>query len=264
MSVHAGRFRTALTRRSCAAELHLNDDADKVSVQNVLFLSAGDATSVKIIDFGLAASLAGGSLHETCGTPMFAAPELMDASREAEYGTAVDCWAAGVVLHSMLVGSPPFEPTDPQALLDSILHSEVSFEGGPWDSVSLDAKHLLAGLLNKDKTTRATASDALEHPWLVDGPGEKTRGEPALVAKVRPSKVSGRGTGAAKKTGGAKLGHRRATVASEARKDANSTSDGKPAGSPKFSRAKSFMPQRTADDKNTPSKSSVGKTASKK
>ncbi|EIV96290.1 WD40 repeat domain-containing serine/threonine protein kinase [Frankia sp. QA3] len=81
---------------------------------NVLFDSAG---LLKVTDFGIAKIVegaAGTASVAGLGTPAYMAPEQIQGGR---LGPATDVYALGVLLHRLLTGAPPFDPTLPvQAL----------------------------------------------------------------------------------------------------------------------------------------------------
>ena len=57
---------------------------------------------VKIIDFGLSKIvLPDEHLQECCGTPAFAAPEILDKQK---YGKQVDIWSIGCLLYTIVSG----------------------------------------------------------------------------------------------------------------------------------------------------------------
>lgn len=58
---------------------------------------------VKIADFGLSNyMLDGQSLSTSCGSPNYAAPEIIYAQKYC--GQSVDTWSCGVILYALLVG----------------------------------------------------------------------------------------------------------------------------------------------------------------
>ena len=61
---------------------------------------------LKLIDFGLA-NYNRGPLTTACGSPDYAAPELMSSSK-TYLGPPVDVWAMGVMLFCMISGEFPF------------------------------------------------------------------------------------------------------------------------------------------------------------
>lgn len=78
--------------------------------------------NLKLIDFGLCARPEGGIsslLYTSCGSPMYAAPELVLGKQY--FGPEVDVWAMGVLLYALLVGSLPFDDLNIDALYKKIL-----------------------------------------------------------------------------------------------------------------------------------------------
>lgn len=115
--------------------------------ENCLLNSAGHLV---LTDFGLSKAV---SLDETdlcrliIGTPEYMAPEIMKGQM---YGYPVDWWLLGCVMYDMLTGNPPFTGKNHKAILDRIIKSKPNF---PF-YLSLDAKDLLAKLLQKNPTKR--------------------------------------------------------------------------------------------------------------
>lgn len=78
--------------------------------------------SLKLIDFGLCAKPYGGManpLHTSCGSPTYAAPELVLGKQY--YGQEVDVWAMGVLLYALLAGYLPFDDNNIDSLYKKIL-----------------------------------------------------------------------------------------------------------------------------------------------
>ncbi|MCH2172241.1 serine/threonine protein kinase [Myxococcota bacterium] len=78
---------------------------------NVLLGRSGET---KVADFGIALDPLGPALTRTgqaLGTPPYMSPEQYRGDRVDERS---DLFAVGVILYEMLVGDPPFAPTDPQ------------------------------------------------------------------------------------------------------------------------------------------------------
>ena len=73
--------------------------------ENLLF----DANmKLKIGDFGLCNIMKdGSSLKTSCGSPNYAAPEVISAT--CYDGRQVDIWSCGVILYAMLSGQLPFD-----------------------------------------------------------------------------------------------------------------------------------------------------------
>jgi serine/threonine protein kinase len=128
---------------------------------------------LKISDFGLSVASPGPTLIKTefCGTPKYAAPEIL---RYAPYDPKVaDVWSCGVTLYVMLKACFPFGEAsyDCDRFLGMAAHGDWSdvLEGLP-DG----AKSLLRGMLEPDVTNRLTVAEILEHPWVRGDDGESS------------------------------------------------------------------------------------------
>ena len=130
-----------------------------VKHENLLLVEKNNDVNIKLCDFGLAVRLRPGQLlDDFCGTAEFAGPEIVTCR---PYGTAVDMWACGVVLFSLLSGTRPFEHRDRAALGELIRGARYSFTPAEfWKDVSEDAKNLIATLfqVNPGNETTATLS----------------------------------------------------------------------------------------------------------
>lgn len=56
---------------------------------------------MKIVDFGLSASLKDGLLYMRCGSPGYVAPEIL---LDNGYGVKADLFSAGIILYILLTG----------------------------------------------------------------------------------------------------------------------------------------------------------------
>jgi 5'-AMP-activated protein kinase catalytic alpha subunit len=98
--------------------------------------------SLKIVDFGLSNTYKQGETLKTpCGSPCYAAPEMIKAERYS--GLRVDIWSSGVILFAMLCGYLPFEDSNTGNLYQKILSGKYS----PSKSLSEDAKDLISRVL---------------------------------------------------------------------------------------------------------------------
>jgi serum/glucocorticoid-regulated kinase 3 len=122
--------------------------------ENILLDSDGH---VILTDFGLCKE--GLRERETtntfCGTPEYLAPEVL---RKEAYDRTVDWWCLGAVLYEMLYGLPPFYSRDTAEMYDNILHKPVRLR----TNISLAARSILEGLLQKDKKKRLGSMDDTE------------------------------------------------------------------------------------------------------
>ena len=130
-----------------------------VKLDNILCTADGRA---KLCDFGLADIV---PVKRSAATPLYSPPEIITAG---VCDGKADMWSLGVVLFILLCGYPPFQPDDRHDLKDNIVHARYAFrEDEGWAGVSSMARDLIARLLVIDHARRWSASQALEHPWLV-------------------------------------------------------------------------------------------------
>jgi len=133
-----------------------------------LLCSGEDNMVIKIADFGLSKIFAGGQqLVTSCGTPDYAAPEVLTG--ESSYEKSVDLWSVGVITYVLLCGFPPFFAKTQPALFEKIIKAEYSFPDPEWTYISDIAKDFIRKLLVLDPKKRLTAEEALEHPFLSGG-----------------------------------------------------------------------------------------------
>ncbi|GLJ07984.1 hypothetical protein SUGI_0079030 [Cryptomeria japonica] len=130
--------------------------------QNLLLDGHGN---LKIADFGLSAlpdqARQDGLLHTACGTPTYAAPELI--SNRGYDGTKADLWSCGVILFFLLAGYLPFSNFN-----HSKLHiNSFRFKCPSW--FSSNVKDVLHRLLEPDPNRRMTMQELKECDWFKNG-----------------------------------------------------------------------------------------------
>ncbi|XP_033620055.1 serine/threonine-protein kinase 33 isoform X3 [Fukomys damarensis] len=133
----------------------------------------------KVTDFGLAVQKHGRSeamLQATCGTPIYMAPEVINAH---DYSQQCDIWSIGVIMYILLCGGPPFLANSEEKLFELIRKGELHFEDPIWDSISDSAKCVLKQLLKVDPAHRITAKELLDNQWLTGN----------TLSSVRPTNV---------------------------------------------------------------------------
>ncbi|KAG2123836.1 Pkinase-domain-containing protein [Suillus clintonianus] len=140
--------------------------------------------NIKVADFGMAAwqaSSKNGLLQTACGSPHYAAPEVIMGK---EYnGRASDIWSCGVILFALLVGRLPFDDEDLPTLLDKVKSGKFDMPAG----IDPLAKDLITKMLQKDVVKRITIPEILTHPfYLSQKPKPVDASTPRLNDIARP------------------------------------------------------------------------------
>ncbi len=122
--------------------------------------------TIKITDFGVS-SMKGGKngndlLYTACGTPYYAAPEIINGAKEGYSGVKIDAWSCGIILYLLLTGKLPFMNRDMNDLYAEISRCQVTYPS----SLSSEAKDLISHLLVKDPNERYSLDDVRRHPWF--------------------------------------------------------------------------------------------------
>jgi len=140
--------------------------------ENLLCSETDGGVVIKIADFGLSKAFSGGSVLETsCGTPDYAAPEVL--RMDGAYDKSVDLWSMGVITYVLLCGFPPFYGKTQAQLFEKILNADYDFPDPEWTHISREAKDFISHLLVLDIAKRYTTKECLKHPWLKgDGAGQ--------------------------------------------------------------------------------------------
>lgn len=117
--------------------------------------------NVKLADFGMAALESNGKLLETsCGSPHYAAPEIVSGLKY--HGAASDVWSCGVILFALLTGRLPF---DDENIRNLLLKVQAGLFEMP-DNLSREARDLIWRMLAVDPMERLATADVLNHPLL--------------------------------------------------------------------------------------------------
>jgi len=81
--------------------------------------------TLKIVDFGLSNMYETGSTLKTaCGSPCYAAPEMIAGKRY--HGLKTDIWSSGVVFYAMVCGYLPFEDPKTSNLYKKIMSADYT------------------------------------------------------------------------------------------------------------------------------------------
>jgi len=126
--------------------------------------------NVKLTDFGFAVFLTDKEeLQETRGTPGYLAPEVLRCGYyegQPPYGQAVDIWACGVIMYTLLVGFPPFWNRKEYLMLRQIMTGVYAFPSPEWDEISDVAKDMIRCMLVVDPEARIKPAEALNHEFF--------------------------------------------------------------------------------------------------
>lgn len=117
--------------------------------------------NIKIADFGLSNLMRDGDfLRTSCGSPNYAAPEVISGHLYA--GPEVDVWSCGVILYALLCGSLPFDDESIPNLFKKIKSGMYSLP----THLSQLAKNLIPRMLEVDPMKRITIPEIRMHPWF--------------------------------------------------------------------------------------------------
>ncbi|XP_077380315.1 maternal embryonic leucine zipper kinase isoform X1 [Festucalex cinctus] len=120
--------------------------------------------NLKLIDFGLCAKPKGGLGYELmtcCGSPAYAAPELIQG--KAYIGSEADVWSMGVLLFALLCGYLPFDDDNCMVLYRKIMKGQ--YDNPSW--LSPGSILLLNQMMQVDPKLRLAVQQLLEHPWVM-------------------------------------------------------------------------------------------------
>lgn len=140
-----------------------------IKPENIMFCSKDpDDHQIKVIDWGLSVSFAGGEVMRTAvGSTTYAAPEVLRCRNQTAYTQACDVWSLGVVAYVMLCGKPPFWGSNVQHLRRAE-EEKYPLDGELWDNkITVSAKDFIRALLKADPKTRLTTQQVVSHPWLM-------------------------------------------------------------------------------------------------
>lgn len=120
-----------------------------------------DQLNVKIADFGLSNIMTDGNFLKTsCGSPNYAAPEVISGKLYA--GPEVDVWSCGVILYVLLVSRLPFDDDYIPALFRKISAGNYAIPS----YLSTGAVKLIKRMLQVSPTNRITIAEIRQDEWF--------------------------------------------------------------------------------------------------
>jgi BR serine/threonine kinase len=124
--------------------------------ENILLDGAG---RLCLADFGFARLMRENVAETSCGSPHYAAPEVM---RGVPYdGCMADIWSAGVILYALLAGCLPFDDPSVRNLLSKVKRGRFVMP-----AFSPDVQDLVAKMLVVDPAKRITVDGIKCHPAI--------------------------------------------------------------------------------------------------
>ncbi|XP_035279922.1 serine/threonine-protein kinase PAK 6-like isoform X2 [Anguilla anguilla] len=120
---------------------------------------------IKLSDFGFCAQISTDipKRKSMVGTPYWMAPEVIS---KIPYGPEADVWSLGIMVVEMVDGEPPYFDETPLVAMKK-LRDEPSPTVRNVHKVSPMLMDFLGRMLTRDPQERASASELLEHPFLL-------------------------------------------------------------------------------------------------
>ena len=151
-----------------------------IKLANILLRKHGEIPECKLADFGLSALVRLGEggydpdesikrktyvgLHDQWGTKEYFAPEVWDC----KYGPQADIWSLGCVVYEMLVGKVAFPYRSSEEELQQRIQAGTYGTHRPgYQVLSEEAQDFMHKLLLVDPRKRLSATEALQHPWIL-------------------------------------------------------------------------------------------------
>lgn len=124
-----------------------------------------ETMTVKLVDFGMAAlQPIGGKLTTPCGSPHYAAPEVIKTT--AYDGAKADVWSCGVILFVLLTGEPPFNYSGEDKHLKHLFRDISAAKYVMPDNISREAQDLIRKILVAKPERRIGLEEIWNHPFL--------------------------------------------------------------------------------------------------
>lgn len=139
-----------------------------LKLDNVLVNHALDTgeLNVKIADFGLSTFFASNprdKLFEKCGTPCYAAPEIL---RGMGYTQKCDIFSLGSIFFNLITGRFLFPASCKDEVIQMNRACDLSWTHEHLASASESCRSLIYQMLNPNPGLRPTARQALVHAWF--------------------------------------------------------------------------------------------------
>lgn len=148
--------------------VHFPTDYDK---QQLNMMSC----KIKLIDFGFATKLNGPLTYTALGTPTNMDPKILQHIKtgipNSGYNETVDIWSLGTLCYEMVVGHMPFSGASMEELYAKVRDGSYSLPM----TLSKELISFINGMLQQEPTKRLTASQLLNHEFLLKHPSQFQR-----------------------------------------------------------------------------------------
>lgn len=104
-------------------------------------------------------------MKDILGDSRYIAPEVL----QRRYSKEADIWCLGIILHVLLLGSPPFSGESDAEIFEKILSGFHHSKLPQWFSLSMDARDLVEKILMSRPHERLSLDKILAHPWISTG-----------------------------------------------------------------------------------------------
>ncbi|KAH0787175.1 CAMK family protein kinase [Histomonas meleagridis] len=156
-----------------------------LKLENILL---DENLNIKIADFGFARFVKYNIAETSCGSPHYAAPEVIGG--HPYDGRMADVWSCGVILYALLAGYLPFDDKTIRGLLTKVKRGVYQMP-----NFSEPAKNFISRILVLDPTKRLTIPAMKMHPFFrINLPSEYVIPTPlpipSLLEPIDPSTVT--------------------------------------------------------------------------
>ena len=134
--------------------------------ENILISRKNNKNILKIIDFGLSHEydeINGELLKTKCGSPSYAAPELIKGT--PYNGFKIDVWCCGIILYAMLCGYLPFGGENNKALFKKIIECKPEIP----EVLSTEAQQLISKILVPNPEKRISIEEIKVSEFYLKG-----------------------------------------------------------------------------------------------
>jgi hypothetical protein len=127
-----------------------------LKLENVL-VCAG--RQLKLADFGYAKVTVNGPDGDHCGSPRYAAPEVL-SGEEVHDWQAADVWSLGVILYGLTQSRLPWDGADNATVIEKVKMTKLNLPA----TLPTSARELISGMLMKEVDLRLTVKQVMSHP----------------------------------------------------------------------------------------------------